>query len=198
MKKILFGLALTVSSSMISAAPYEIDRSHSEVGFAVKHLVISTVKGSFKDFSGEIDFDSKNLEKSKFTAKIKAASVFTNDEKRDEHLRNEDFFFTQKYPEILFKSTKVEGNKPEGFKVHGDLTMRGVTKPVVLDVTYNGEVKDPWGNIKAGFTAVTKINRKDFGIVWNKALDSGGLTVGDDVTIQLEIEAKKLSDAKKS
>jgi polyisoprenoid-binding protein YceI len=198
MKKILFGLALTLASQMGSAAPYEIDRSHSEVGFAVKHLVVSTVKGSFKDFSGEIDFDPKSVEKSKFAAKIKAASVYTNDEKRDEHLRNEDFFFTQKHPDISFKSTKVEGSKPEGFKVHGDLTMRGVTKPVVLDVTYNGEVKDPWGNTKAGFTAVTKINRKDFGIVWNKTLDAGGLTVGEEVTIQLEIEAKKLTDAKKS
>jgi polyisoprenoid-binding protein YceI len=198
MKKILFGLALSFLSPIISAAPYEIDRSHSEVGFSVKHLVISTVKGSFKDFSGEIDFDPKNVDKAKFAAKIKAASVFTNDEKRDEHLRNEDFFFTQKHPDILFKSTKVEGSKPEGFKVHGDLTMRGVTKPVVLDVTYNGEAKDPWGNLKAGFTAVTKINRKDFGIVWNKALDAGGVTVGDEVTIQLEIQAKKLSDTKKS
>lgn len=198
MKNFLFGLALTLVSQIGSAVPYEIDRSHSEVGFSVKHLVVSTVKGSFKDFSGEIDFDPKSIDKSKFTAKIKAASVFTNEEKRDEHLRGEDFFFTQKHPDISFKSTKVEGNKPEGFKVHGDLTMRGVTKPVILDVTYNGEVKDPWGNIKAGFTAVTKINRKDFGIVWNKVLDAGGLTVSEEVTIQLEIEAKKITDTKKS
>jgi len=198
MKKLIVLLSSFVAAFSIQAATYEIDRSHSEIGFAVKHLVISTVKGSFKDFSGELDFDPKSIDKSKFTAKIKSDSIFTNDDKRDEHLRNEDFFHAKKHPEISFQTTKVVGTKPEAFKIHGNLTMRGVTKPVIIDVAYNGEVQDAWGNTKAGFTGVTKINRKDFGIIWNKALDAGGVTVGDEVVITLEIQAKKQVEAKKS
>lgn len=187
--KILLLLGFLGLSTQIKAANYDIDKSHSEVGFTVKHLVISTIRGSFKDFSGKIEYDPKNLAKSQFEAKINASSVFTNDEKRDEHLRAEDFFWVKKHPDLSFKSTEVVGTDPKSFKVKGNLTIRGVTKPVVLDVTFNGEVKDPWGNTKAGFTGSTKINRKDFGIVWNKTLDAGGLTVGDDVNINLEIEA---------
>ncbi len=194
----LLPIALFVFASQLQAATYEIDKSHSEVGFAVKHLVISTVHGSFKDFSGKLNYDPKNLAQTKFEAKIDASSVYTNDTKRDEHLRGEDFFFAKKFPEFIFKSTEVMGTDPKNFKVKGDLTMRGVTKVVVLDVGFNGEIKDAWGNTKSAFTATTQINRKDFGIVWNKALDAGGVTVSDEVAIKLEIQGKMLVDGKKS
>ena len=194
----LVSIALLVFASQLQAATYEIDKSHSEVGFAVKHLIISTIKGSFKDFSGKLNYDPKNLGQTKFEAKIDASSVYTNDTKRDEHLRDEDFFFVKKFPELTFKSTEVMGTDPKSFKVKGDLTMRGVTKVVVLDVSFNGEIKDAWGNTKSAFTATTRINRKDFGIVWNKTLDAGGLTVSDEVAINLEIQGKMLVDGKKS
>ncbi len=196
--KLLLPFALFALSTQLFAANYEIDKSHSEVGFSVKHLVISTVKGSFKDFSGKIEYDPKNLSKAKFEAKIAASSIYTNDEKRDAHLKDEDFFFAKKFPDVTFKSTEVLGSDPKKFQVKGDLTMRGVTKSVVLNVTFNGEIKDPWGNIKAGFTGTTTINRKDVGLVWNKALDAGGVTVGDEVMISLEIESKLITDNKKS
>lgn len=196
--KFLLPIALSFVPHLALAASFEIDKSHSEVGFSVKHLVISTVKGSFRDFSGTLDFDPKNLQQTRFEAKIAAASIFTNDEKRDAHLREEDFFFAQKYPDVTFKSSSVVGNKPEKFQVQGDLSIRGVTRKVTLDVVFNGETQDAWGNTKAGFTGTTKINRKDYGIVWNKTLDAGGVTVGDEVTITLEIQAKKVTAAKKT
>lgn len=196
--KFLLPIALSFVPHLALAASFEIDKSHSEVGFSVKHLVISTVKGSFRDFSGTLDFDPKNLQQTRFEAKIAAASIFTNDEKRDAHLREEDFFFAQKYPDVTFKNSSVVGNKPEKFQVQGDLSIRGVTRKVTLDVVFNGETQDAWGNTKAGFTGTTKINRKDYGIVWNKTLDAGGVTVGDEVTITLEIQAKKVTAAKKT
>lgn len=193
MKKIasIFGFLLLAQFSFASEGAsknYKIDASHSNVGFTVSHMV-GRVNGEFSDFDGEITFDPSSTEKSKVHAVIKTESVNTNNKKRDEHLRSEEFFAAKKYPTMVFDSTKVVSSGDKKYKVTGNLTMRGVTKPVTLDVEYNGEVKDPWGKQRAGFVATGKINRKDFNINWNKTLDSGGFVVGDDVTLNFNVEA---------
>lgn len=183
-------LAVCVTSSAW-AAEYEIDPSHSSVGFKVKHLAISSVPGKFAEFKGTFSFDPENVEASKADASITATSIDTGDKKRDDHLRGGDFFDTTAHPMISFKSSKVEKLSDSEFKAHGDLSIHGVTKPVVLDVTFGGAVKDPWGKERAAFVATTKINRKDFGLTWSKVLETGGLVVGDDVAITLEVEGVK-------
>jgi polyisoprenoid-binding protein YceI len=197
-KNSLYGqtlLSLGVAGSLLFghasfATEYEIDGSHSNVGFTIRHLV-SKVNGEFKAFNGKFTFDPKNLETSKLEAEIKATSIDTNEKKRDEHLRGDDFFGVKKYPTLKFVSTQIKANGDNKYKVTGDLTMHGVTKPVTLDVDYLGETDDPWGNHKAGFTGTTQVNRKDFGMNWNKALDKGGVVLGDDVVINLNIEANQ-------
>jgi polyisoprenoid-binding protein YceI len=175
---------------------FDIDISHSSVGFTVRHLVISKVHGQFTKWSGSIAFDSANYSASKVEVSIDAASIDTRDEKRDGHLKSPDFFDVEKFPTLTFKSTKVEGSG-ETVKVHGELTIHGVTKSVVLDGEYVGRGKDPWGGERIGFTAKTKIDRKDFGLGWNQALEAGGVLVGENIDITLEVQAKKaLSTAK--
>ena len=176
------------------AGKYKLDTSHGEVGFKIKHLAISTVRGKFNDFTGTFDWDEKTGKLENLKTTIKAASIDTNEKKRDEHLRSPDFFDVKKYPTIEFVAKKVEasGNKPT--KVIGDLTMHGVTKEIALDVKYEGSTKDPWGGEHLGFEASGKINRKDFGLAWNKTLETGGLLVGDEVT--LEIAGEAVPDAK--
>jgi polyisoprenoid-binding protein YceI len=181
-------VAVLAFSAVSQAAVYNIDPSHSTVGFSIRHMV-STVRGMFQKYSGTVDFDEKNWTSLKINATIEAASINTNEPKRDEHLRSADFFDVQKYPNLTFKSTTVKDLGAGKLDVTGDLTMHGVTKPVTLAVTYNGAGKDPWGGNRAGFSATGKLSRKDFGIVWNKALDNGGVLVGDDVNIQIDIEA---------
>ena len=176
-----------------NAAEYSIDPDHTSVTFKVRHLGISSVTGKFTAVEGAFSFDPLNIAASQAWAKIGANSVNTEQKKRDEHLRSPDFFDVNKYPLIEFKSKKVTSSNANLFKVEGDLTIRGVTKAVVLDVQYLGTVKDPWGNEKSGFAAETTVNRKDFGILWNKVMDSGGFVVGDDVKISLEVEATKKS-----
>lgn len=173
------------------AADYKIDADHSTVGFKVRHLAISSVPGRFATFDGTFSFDPANIKASKADATIALKSVDTNSTKRDEHLRGPDFFDVAKFPSMTFKSKEVEELSKDTFKLIGDLTIRGITKPVSLEVQYQGTVKDPWGNEKAGFTASAKINRRDFGLTWNKVLETGGLVVGDDVAINLEIEGTK-------
>jgi len=170
---------------------YQIDPSHSSVVFKVKHLAISSVPGRFGDVSGKFSFDPANVGASSAEARISAGSINTMDTKRDDHLRGDDFLNASKFPAITFKSTKVEKVSDTEFKAIGDLTLHGVTKPVTLDVVYGGSAKDPWGKERAAFEAKTKINRKDFGLTWSKALETGGLVVGDDVQISLEIEGVK-------
>lgn len=172
-----------VAVSAVHAETYEIDAAHSEVGFKVKHLV-GRVPGRFKTFSGTIDYTPGKPETWKVDAKIDPASIDTSNEKRDGHLKSPDFFDTAKYPEMTFKSTKVTADK-----LTGDLTMHGVTKSVTLDLEVGGVTKDPWGNTKAGFSARGKLNRKDWGIIWNKTLDTGSLMLGEDIDISLEVEA---------
>lgn len=179
------------------AASYKLDPSHSTVGFSVRHLVVSKVKGHFGKFEGSFEFDEKKMEVSKVDVKIDAASIDTAEAKRDEHLNSPDFFDTKKFPEITFKADKASVKKDKPTKISGTLTMRGVSKPVTLDLTYGGSVVDPWGNEKVGFSMSGKIDRKDFGLTWNKSLDKGGVAVSDEVMLEIEGEAQKEAPAKK-
>ena len=180
-------LALLLGGA-VQAATYTIDTSHSSVGFKVKHMMVSNVRGTFDSFEGTIEFDEADPAGWSVAAVIQMASVNTADEKRDAHLINPDFFDVENHPTMTFASTGVE-KKGDGWILKGDLTLHGVTKPVELEMEYNGSIDDPWGNHRAGFTAEGKIDRRDFGITWNNTLDKGGLAVGNDVTISLEIEA---------
>jgi polyisoprenoid-binding protein YceI len=176
----------------LGATTWEIDGAHSQAGFTIRHMMVSNVKGSFGKLTGTIAIDDKDITKSVVDVTIDASTIDTADEKRDAHLRSADFFDVAKYPTITFASTKVEKGSNGHYKVTGNLTMHGVTKPVVLDAVWpNNERQDPWGNVKRGASATTTINRKDWGLNWNKTLEAGGLLVGDDVTITLELELGK-------
>lgn len=171
---------------------YQIDPSHSTASFSIKHMMIAKVHGAFDKISGQLNYDSANPTKSSVEVVIEAASVNTREPQRDTHLRSPDFFDVEKYKTITFKSTRVEGSGSE-LKVVGDLTIHGVTQKVTLDVEGPSvEMKDPWGNIKLGASAKTKIKRKDFGLTWNAAPEAGGFLVGDDVSIDLEIQFVKV------
>lgn len=172
---------------------WNIDTSHSGVHFSVRHMVISKVRGTFERFAGTIRFDDKNPAASKFEARIEAGSIGTRDEKRDAHLRSADFFDVEKYPELTFESTSVE-KVGDRLRVTGALTLHGVTKEVVLDTEVLGTTKDPWGNDRIAFQAETTINRKDFGLSWNQALETGGVLVGDKIEISLDIQAVKAAE----
>ena len=185
------------------AATYQLDTAHSEVGFKVKHLVVSSVKGRFDKFDASFNFDEKTGTLSDVQAKIDVDTINTNQADRDKHLKNPDFFgahdekgnIVEANRWITFKSTKVENKNKKPFKVTGPLTMHGITKDVVLNVTYNGSIKDPSGAQKVGFLATTKINRKDFGLTYNKVLEAGGVAVGEEVEITIEGEAKMVAAA---
>jgi polyisoprenoid-binding protein YceI len=168
---------------------WEIDPSHSQATFSVKHMMISTVKGHFKVLSGHLHIDEQNPANSWVDAQVEAASVDTRDANRDGHLQSPDFFDAASYPTITFKSTKVEPDGDNEYKVLGDLTIRGVTKPVVFKAEYSGQGKDPWGGTRAGLTATTKIDRRDFGLTFNAPLESGGVLVSNDVKIEIDLEA---------
>ncbi len=183
--------ATLVVPSFALAANWEIDASHSAASFAVKHLMVSTVRGGFSGVKGVVKVDEKDVTKSTVEATIDASTINTLDAKRDEHLKGADFLDVAKFPTLTFKSTKVEKAK-DGLKVTGDLTLHGVTKPVVLNVEGPTQaVKDPWGNTKSGATATTTLNRKDFGLTWNKALEAGGVVVGDEIKVTLDLELSK-------
>jgi len=183
--------ALAAASPALAAETYQFDKSHTTVGFQVRHI-FTMLGGKFQDFSGTIKVDRAKPEASSVEFTIQAATIFTNDPKRDEHLKSPDFFDASAHPTITFKSTSLKANGKDGWLVTGDLTMRGVTKQVTLPVTFLGEGKDPWGNEKMGFETSTTLNRKDYGINWNKALDQGGVLVGDEVKVQISIEANKV------
>jgi polyisoprenoid-binding protein YceI len=176
----------------MSATSYDIDPAHSSAHFSVRHMMISNVKGEFTKLSGSVTFDSENPGASKVEAVIDVASLHTRDEQRDGHLKSPDFFDVANFGEIRFESTSVKASGDGEHLVTGNLTIHGVTKEVTLKVEGpTPEVKDPWGNIRAGATATTKINRKDFGLVFNVVLDGGGVLVGEDVAISLELEMTK-------
>jgi len=167
---------------------WQIDPSHTRVQFSVRHMMISTVRGEFDKFSGTVEFDENNPAASTINVQIDAASLNTKFEQRDAHLRSADFFDVANHPYITFVSKRVEVIDPKHAKIYGDLTIRGVSKEVALDVEYYGLVKSPWGSSSAGFNAHTKINRKDWNLNWNVGLEAGGWLVGDDVTIDIEVE----------
>ena len=171
-------------------ARWNVDPEHSTIEFRVAHMVVSKTSGRFTDYTGFIDLDAEAGSVTSVEATIKAGSVNTNHEKRDTHLRTADFLDVEHYPTMTFKMKSYK-KTADNFTMVGDFTLRGVTKEVTLTGHYNGAAKDPWGNTRAGFSAEGKLNRKDFGMVWNKSLDSGGLVVGDEVQIRLEIECIK-------
>ena len=167
---------------------FQVDKAHSEVDFQVRHL-ITKVRGRFTDYSGAIEFDQGNPAHSKVDFTIQSASIDTAEPKRDAHLRSDDFFAAETFPTLTFTSTKITPRRGDLYDVEGDLTIRGITKRVVLPVTHLGIAKDPWGNEKLGFEAETTIDRKDFGLTWNAALEAGGFVVGDQVKVSLQIQA---------
>lgn len=180
-------LAATAHAEM---ARYELDMDHSTIGFSVAHMVVSKTTGRFMEATGVVEMDAEAKQFKTIDATIKTASINTNHQKRDAHLRAPDFFDVEKYPAMTF-TLKSYAPSGDGYTAVGELTLHGVTKEIALAGTFNGVSKDPWGNIRAGFGAAGKINRKDFGMVWNKALDTGGVAVGDEVLIQLDIECIK-------
>ncbi len=197
MKKTLATLLLALPVLALAApATWDVDSAHTSSAFAVRHLVISTVRGEFGKTAGAVTFDDKDVSKSTVDATIDATTIDTREPKRDEHLRSPDFFDTAKYPTITFKSTQVEKAGEGKLKVTGHLTLHGVTKAVVLDVAGpTAEVKDPWGNVRRGFSATARINRQDFGLAFSKTIEAGPV-VGDEVTISLDGELIKKADPK--
>jgi polyisoprenoid-binding protein YceI len=166
---------------------WKIDPTHTTVEFSAKHMMFTTVKGRFADVEGTISVPGPSLADASVVATMKAASIDTRVEQRDQHLRSADFLDVENFPDVSFKSTKLEGTK-EKFTMTGDLTIRGTTKPVTLDVTFEGTGTDPWGNERMGFSASGKIDRRDFGLVWNQALEAGGILVGNDIKIQIDAQ----------
>lgn len=191
-------LGTLVLNPMGLAQKYKIDTAHSNLQFKITHLVVTKVKGTFDKLEGSFFYDPKDLSKFSAVATIDTNSINTKNEKRDKHLRSKDFFDVNnkkkpKHRTLTFKSIKVElpkkkKNPTKFFKLHGLLTIKGITKKVILDVEIGGIAKDPWGNVKAGLSAKTTINRKDFNLMWNKKLDAGGFLIGEKVAIEIEIE----------
>lgn len=198
-RSVLFGTMMAAWSSVSLATTWVVDDAHSSAMFTVKHLMVSNVTGKMAGISGTIDIDDADVTKSKVDVSIDVNTINTDNKKRDDHLKSPDFFDTKKFPTMKFVSTKVE-KAGAGLKVTGDLTMHGVTKSVVLDVDGpTAAIKDPWGNNKRGASATTKLDRKDFGLNWNKALETGGVMVSDEVkiAIELELNEKKAGESAK-
>ena len=193
----LFVAALLVAAVAVpaqAADTYNVDSHHSEVSFQVRHLV-TQVRGKFNEFEGTVQLDPAKLESSSVVFKVKPASIDTGVADRDKHLRSADFFDTEKFPEITFASKSIKATGKDQYAVTGTFTMHGVSKEITLPVTFGGTIKDPWGNQRAGFSTETTLNRKDYGIVWNKALDNGGALLGDDVKVAINLEAVKAKEA---
>ncbi len=178
-----------ITAPLTQTSTWTIDKTHSNVDFEVKHLMISKVRGHFRDFDATLIIDEEQPERSRITAEIDVASIDTSVEDRDAHLRSDDFFGAEQYPKITFESTRVERGDGESFRVTGDLTIRDVTREVVLAGEFEGRIQDPWGKERAAFSAATEISRKDFNVRWNQALETGGVVVGDNVKLRFYIEA---------
>ena len=176
---------------------WKIDPAHSEINFSVRHMMISNVRGRFEKFSGTMDFVEDDPTQSTVYVQIEAASINTKESARDTHLKSADFFNAEKYPYLTFKGKKALVLDANHGRVTGDLTIRNVTKEVVLDVEYSGQAKSPWGMVSAGFSAATAINRKDWGLTWNVGLETGGVLVGDEIKISIEVEIVKEAEAEK-
>lgn len=170
---------------------WQIDSAHSDITFSVRHMMISKVRGRFTDFSGTVNFDEDTPTNTSVHVEIEAASIDTQEEDRDNHLRSGDFLDVENYPKLIFAGKEVKQTGDNEGKLIGDLTIRGVTKEVVLDVEYAGQAKSPWGTYSAGFYGTTEINRKDFGLTWNQTLETGGILVGDKIKIEIDLEIVK-------
>ncbi len=168
---------------------WKLDTAHSAIEFSVRHMMVSTVKGNFKDFSAELELDPDDLTRSSVKAVIQVASIDTREPQRNAHLVSADFFETEKYPEMVFQSSRVESAGGDRYRVVGDLTIKGTTRSITLDVTFLGLQTSPYGVRAAGFEAAAKISRQDFGLTWNVALETGGVLVGDEVKISVDAEA---------
>ena len=180
--------ALMVSASFAQEKNWKLDKAHSNVGFSIAHLVISDVQGNFTDYDVKFTTNKADFSDASIEVVIQTASINTDNQKRDDHLRSADFFDAEKYPTIMFKSKSFEMTGDNKMKVTGDLTMNGVTKEVVLDVVYRGQAKDPWGNTKAGFKATTALDRYDYGLKYNSTLETGGLLIGQEVDIHIDLQ----------
>ena len=178
---------MTTTAIAGNRTTWTIDPSHSTIEFVAKHMMITTVKGRFAEFEGTVVADETNLAASTVEVTMQSASLDTRSEQRDAHLRSPDFLDVEQYPEVTFRSTRIEGTKDE-FQLTGDLTIRGVTRPVTLDVTFEGEGKDPWGGTRASFSARGKFDRRDYGLTWNVALETGGILVSNEVKINIEAQ----------
>ena len=181
----------TVTAPSTVTGTYAIDASHSRIGFVARHAMVTKVRGSFNEFEGSGYFDADHPVDSHLELVIKAASIDTRNADRDGHLRSNDFFAMDEFPEITFRSTSVEQTGDAEYRVTGDLTIKGVTKPVSVDFDYTGAAVDPFGNQRIGFEGTTTINRKDWGVNWNAALETGGVLVSEKITLELEISAVK-------
>ena len=177
------------TAQQTQTSTWTIDKKHSNVDFEVKHMMISKVRGHFRDFDATLVIDEEQPERSRLTAEIDVASIDTSAEDRDAHLRSDDFFGAEQFPKITFESTSVERGEGESYWLTGDLTIRDVTREVVLEGKFEGRIQDPWGKERAAFSASVEISRKDFNVRWNQALETGGVLVGDSVKIRLYIEA---------
>ena len=173
---------------------WQIDPAHSSIQFTVRHMMISKVRGNFEKFSGTIDFTEENPANSTVAVEIDAASINTREEQRDGHLKSPDFLNVAEFPTLTFKSTRVEPSSSDEGKLIGDLTIRDITKEVVLDVEYVGKAKSPWGTTSAGFSGSTTINRTDWGLTWNQTLETGGILVGDKIKIDIELELIEVAE----
>lgn len=177
---------------------WQIDSAHTDAAFAVKHLMISTVRGHFGAVSGTVTVDEDDPKSAKVDVRIDTKSIDTRQQQRDDHLRSADFFDVATYPEIRFVSKRIDGDPRGAFKLTGDLTIRGATREITLDVTNEGIGDDPWGNLRAGFSATGKISRGNFGLTWNQALETGGVVVGDEVKITIDVEITTAKEAAKA
>jgi polyisoprenoid-binding protein YceI len=186
MKMIKLIIASILAATTLMGATYNVDKAHTNVGFKVKHLMISNVSGRFDNFSGSFEYDAKTKTLKSLNGVVQVASINTENEKRDKHLRSSDFFDAKNYPQITFELTKVVNNEALGV-----LTMRGISKNVIFELENNGSIKDPWGNIRVGLSLTGKINRLDYGIEYNKILEVGGVMIGDMVKIIVDIEGIK-------
>ncbi len=174
---------------------YTLDLAHTRIGFSARHAMVTKVRGQFNEFNGSVSLDAENPANSKVEITIKAASIDTRNADRDAHLRSNDFLAMEEFPEITFRSTHVAQTSDSNYDVTGDLTIRGVSRPVTVNFEFNGGTQDPWGNFRVGFEGQATINRKDFGVNWNAALEAGGVMVSDKVNLEFEVEAVKVKPA---
>lgn len=189
--KILAAMLILASTLSFSQTTWKVDKAHTKVGFSVSHLVITDVEGYFKDYDAQITASGDDFTKANINFTVNTNSIFTDNNDRDNHLRSDDFFNSEKYPQMTFKGKSIKKLGSDKYKLVGDFTIRDVTKQITLDVKYNGIIKDPWGNTKAGFKVTGQINRFDFNLKWNKAIETGSLVVGKEVKLIIDLELIK-------